>query len=149
MANTAIPDIKNKNKTDSLNTEEKNLSYRKEILKNKKKTEKEPVMGDKTLRYKSLVIDGTKYRTLLNRKFENRKGWNNPDPRKVISHIPGTVVKLFIREGQQVEKGDLILILEAMKMKSRVVFSKSGKVKAVNVTEGERVPKDFIMVELE
>ena len=58
-------------------------------------------------------------------------------------------MKLFVREGQQVVKGDVILILEAMKMKNRVVFSRSGKIKAVNVSEGEKVPKDFLMIELE
>jgi len=36
-----------------------------------------------------------------------------------------------------------------MKMKNRLVFTKSGKVKAVNVSEGEKVPKNHLMVELE
>ncbi|KPK87047.1 MAG: hypothetical protein AMS27_03525 [Bacteroides sp. SM23_62_1] len=96
-----------------------------------------------------MIIEGAKYRTFLNRKFENRKKWYIPDPKKIISYIPGTVVKLFVHEGQQVVKGDVILILEAMKMKNRIVFSRSGKVKAVNVVEGDKVPKNFLMVELE
>lgn len=149
MANTAIPEGKNKNKIDSVNSGKKSPLYSQEILESKNKTKTEPDNGDKNLRYKSLIIDGTKYRTLLNHKFENRKNWIRPDPKKVVSYIPGTIVKLFVSEGQQVEKGEIILILEAMKMKNLVVFSISGKVKAVNVSEGEKVPKDYVMVELE
>lgn len=147
MANKAIQGIKNK--IDSADKEVNKLSSGVKTSEGRNKTHEELVGVDKNLRYKSLIIEGTKYRTLVNRKFENRKNWNNPDPKKVISYIPGTVVKVFIREGQQVEQGDSILILEAMKMKNRIVFSRSGKVKSVNVSEGEKVPKDYVMIELE
>jgi len=149
MANTPIPEGKNKNKIDSVNTGKKSPLYNQEILESENKTKKEPDSVEKNIRYRSLVIDGTKYRTLLSHKFENRKNWISPDPKKVVSYIPGTIVKLFVREGQQVEKGEIMLILEAMKMKNLVVFSTSGKVKTVNVSEGEKIPKDYVMVELE
>jgi len=147
MANKAIQGIKNK--IDSADKEVNKLSSGVKTSEGRNKMDEELVGVNKNLRYQSLIIEGTKYRTLLNRKFENRKNWNNPDPKKVISYIPGTVVKVFIREGQQVEQGDSILILEAMKMKNRIVFSRSGKVKSVNVSEGEKVPKDYVMIELE
>ena len=114
-----------------------------------KKAIKETATVDKRQRYKSLIIDGTKYRTFYNSKFENRKKYELPDPNKVVSFIPGTVMKVFVKEGQAVEKGDSILILEAMKMKNRLVFAKPGIVKAIHVKEGEKVPKDFLMLELE
>lgn len=146
MANKAR--IDRKNMIDPVDKKGKKLSSDNNISNSRDKSEKKPPGEDKIPRYRSLIIEGAKYRTLLNRKFENRKSWKNPDPKKVISHIPGTVVKIFVREGQQVEKGDVILILEAMKMKNRVVFSRSGIVKVVNVSEGEKVSKDFMMIEL-
>ena len=104
--------------------------------------------GNGKVRCKSLVIDGTKYRTRINRKFENRKTWENPDNRKITSSIPGTVIKVYVQEGQEVRAGDQMLILEAMKMKNKIMFHTDGKVKAVHVKEGEKVPKDFLMLEL-
>ena len=104
--------------------------------------------GDKKVRCKSLVIDGTKYMTNYNKKFENRKDYVSPDPKKILSFIPGTIVKLFVKEGQEVKPGDNMLILEAMKMKNRVVFDSEATVKSIKVQEGEKVPKNHLMVEL-
>lgn len=113
------------------------------------KTMKQSDCGEKKQRCKTLIIDGTKYRTFYNSKFENRKKYESPDPNKIMSYLPGTVMKLFVKEGQEVKKGDDILILEAMKMKTHLIFETSGKVKTINVSEGVKVPKDFLMIELE
>ncbi len=113
-----------------------------------KKINKQSICDDKKQRCKSLIIDGTKYRTFYNHKFENRKKYEPPDPNRITSYFPGTVIKLFVREGQEVKKGDNMLILDAMKMKNRLIFEKSGTVKTLHVSEGEKVPKDFLMVEL-
>ena len=104
---------------------------------------------DKKVRNKSLVIDGTKYRTRYNTKFVNRKIYINPDPKKILSFIPGTVVKVYVKEGQEVKHGDNMLILEAMKMKNKVVFHRNAVVKSVKVKEGEKIPKNHVMIELE
>ncbi|KPL16853.1 MAG: hypothetical protein AMS23_08815 [Bacteroides sp. SM1_62] len=95
-----------------------------------------------------MIIDGDKYRTRYNTKFEKRKIWKNPNPKKITSSIPGTVVKVYTKVGQEVKKGDPILILEAMKMKNKILFHVDGKVKSIKVKEGEKVPKDFLMLEL-
>jgi len=105
--------------------------------------------GDKKVRCKSLVIEGTKYRTRLNKKFESRKQYEPPDPKLLLSTIPGTIVKIFVSEGQEVREGEQMLILEAMKMRNKLLFHSGGKVKSIKVKEGEKVPKDYLMVELE
>jgi biotin carboxyl carrier protein len=104
--------------------------------------------GNGKVRYRSLVINGTKYRTRLNQKFEKRKTYRNPDPKKIASAIPGTVIKICVEEGQEVKAGEQMLILEAMKMKNRIVFHTGGTVKALHVREGEKIPKDYLMLEL-
>lgn len=111
-------------------------------------TEKNGDCGDKKARCKTLIIDGDKYRTRYNSKFEKRKSWKNPNPKKVTSKIPGTIVKVYTKVGQEVKKGDPILLLEAMKMKNKILFSIDGKVKSIKVKEGERVPKDHLMLEM-
>ena len=104
--------------------------------------------GNGKLRCKSLVIDGTKYRTRLNQKFESRKPWEPPNPKKISSSIPGTIIKIDVKVGQKVNEGEQMLILEAMKMKNKILFNTSGTVKSIHVKEGERIPKDFLMLEL-
>ena len=104
--------------------------------------------GNGKLRCKSLIIDGTKYRTQLSQKFENRKSWEPHNPKKIISLIPGTVIKVDVKVGQKVIVGEQMLVLEAMKMKNKILFQTEGIVKTIHVKEGEKIPKDHLMLEL-
>jgi biotin carboxyl carrier protein len=117
----------------------------------KTSSEQPPAGGDyeeKKARCKTLIIDGDKYRTRYNTKFERRKVWKNTNPKKITSNIPGTVIKLYAKAGQEVRKGEPILILEAMKMKNKILFQTDGIVKSVRVKEGDVIPKDHLMLEL-
>lgn len=107
------------------------------------------ICDDKKQRCKTLIIDGSKYRTFYNRKFENRKEFKLHDPYRIVSYIPGTIVKVIAKEGQEVHRGDTALILEAMKMKNRLLIEKHGIIKAIHVKEGEKIPKNFLMIELD
>ncbi len=102
------------------------------------------------IRFSSLMlqVQGAKYKTLLTKKYKNRKKWKNPDINQMFSDIPGTVVKIYVEEGQKVKEGDLMMVLEAMKMKNKIYFPIDGTVKKIYVKEEERVPKGFLMIEL-
>jgi biotin carboxyl carrier protein len=67
----------------------------------------------------------------------------------LITHMPGKVVKLFKQEGDTVSKGETVLILEAMKMENEIKAGTDGKIKAVNVKEGQALEAGFLMVEIE
>jgi biotin carboxyl carrier protein len=97
---------------------------------------------------KSLIIEETRYKTNLTKKFENRKVWRYPDPSLVSSIIPGTISKLYVKVNDEVEEGDKILVLDAMKMKNTIKVPYSGIIKKVNVEEGQTIPKGFVMIEL-
>jgi biotin carboxyl carrier protein len=103
---------------------------------------------DKKVRCKSLIIDGTKYRTTLNKKYEKRKPWSKPRKNLIYSFIPGTILKLYVKEGQCVMKGDDLLILEAMKMQNLIKSPLEGIIKSIYLAEGERVPKGKLMIEI-
>jgi biotin carboxyl carrier protein len=60
-----------------------------------------------------------------------------------------TIVEVFVTEGQQVKKGEMILMLEAMKMQNRIEMPFDGKIKKINVKKGEKIPKNLLMIELE
>ena len=74
--------------------------------------------------------------------------WHKPYAGDVISHLPGTIVEVEVKEGDHVEAGQLLLIHQAMKMLNRVVAPISGTVSKVNVTVGEHIPKDHLMVSI-
>ncbi len=57
----------------------------------------------------------------------------------VKSIMPGVVVKLLVKEGEAVEKGQPLLVLEAMKMQNEIGAPGAGVVKALHVREGEAV----------
>ena len=95
------------------------------------------------------VVEFRKYRTELTEKFKNRSNWKPVDPSKVLSFIPGTITKVFVKAGDVVEPGTELMVLEAMKMKNKVVFHKEAVVKSIMVKEGEKVPKNHVMIEFE
>ena len=81
-----------------------------------------------TPKYDSLEIDGLKYKTQFTEKFINRKKWEKPDPGAVITYIPGSIIDLYVKEGQKVKAGDLLCLLEAMKMHNKIQAPISGTV---------------------
>ncbi|MCB2204667.1 acetyl-CoA carboxylase biotin carboxyl carrier protein subunit [bacterium] len=96
-----------------------------------------------------LVIDDTPYETRFTRKFEQRKPWQPANPRLVLAFIPGTIVDIQVRVGQQVRWGDSLLVLEAMKMRNDVTAAEDAIVKSVHVKKGDRVMKNQLLIEFE
>ena len=70
-------------------------------------------------------------------------------PGDVAPPMPGRVVKVLVAKDQLVKAGDPLLIIEAMKMESRVPAPLDGKVSAILVTEGENVKTDETVIQLE
>jgi biotin carboxyl carrier protein len=98
--------------------------------------------------YKTLVINETKYRTLLTTKFENRKTWEKPDEKKILSYLPGTAVKVNIKKGDKIKEGQLLIVFEAMKMMNTFYSHQSGVIKDVYVKPGDKFPKNFLIFEI-
>ena len=57
----------------------------------------------------------------------------------VKSPMPGNILKIQVTQGQQVKEGDVLIILEAMKMENEIVATKSGSVAQILVTKGQVV----------
>ncbi len=65
---------------------------------------------------------------------------DRPAGRTVVkAPMPGLVVKLMVEPGAQVQKGDRLLVLEAMKMENDVKAPRSGRVSSISVTPGQAV----------
>ncbi len=58
---------------------------------------------------------------------------------KVTSPMPGTILDVKVQQGAQVKKGDLIMVLEAMKMENEMLAPQDGTVAQINVQKGASV----------
>jgi len=123
---------------------------------------------------RSLMLDGASYRLLAGR--DGRGGWemhlrgrrylaeaidertrviremtgatSGPQgPRPVRAPMPGLVVKVEVAEGDQVEAGQGLVIVEAMKMENELKAEAAGVVARIHVAAGEAVEKDQILVD--
>jgi len=70
----------------------------------------------------------------------------NGNEKKIISPIPGRVVDVKIQPGDQVKKGDILLIVEAMKMQNQILSPYNGVVKDIMVTPGQSVNSNETLV---
>ncbi len=67
----------------------------------------------------------------------------------VTAPLPGHIVDVKVKEGESVKAGDVVLILEAMKMENEIPASKAGTVKAVHVKAGDKVDMNALLIEIE
>lgn len=88
------------------------------------------------------------YKTKLTGKFRGRKPWIPPNKNHVLAVIPGTILDISVKVGQKVKAGEVLLILEAMKMANKITMPFDGTIDKINVEVGEIVKKHHVMVEI-
>lgn len=66
----------------------------------------------------------------------------------VTSPMPGTIVNVPVKVGQAVKAGDVLVVLEAMKMENEIKAAKDGTVASVAVSKGESVDTGAVLVTL-
>ncbi len=98
--------------------------------------------------FPTILLAAGKFKTRVTRKFENRKPWVAPNDKNVFAVLPGTIIDVFVKQGQTVKRGETLLVLEAMKMQNQILMPFDGKIKKINVKPEDRVTKEFIMVEI-
>lgn len=65
---------------------------------------------------------------------------------KVAAPMPGTIVSVNVSDGQAVKKGDVLVVLEAMKMENEIKAPKDGTITSVAVSKGESVDTGAALV---
>ena len=90
---------------------------------------------------------------VTNQRRPTARGPVSPKPASVEGHIeaplPGVIMDIGVAVGQKVDKGDLLLILEAMKMENEVTADCSGHVKEILVEKGTTVLAGALLVVIE
>ena len=96
-----------------------------------------------------LIIDDTSYETRLTAKFRRRKPYIVLDPKKVYAFIPGIITKINVYEGQKINRGQSLLVLEAMKMMNDLTCHIDGRIKTIHIKQSQMVVKGQLLLELE
>jgi Acetyl/propionyl-CoA carboxylase, alpha subunit len=124
------------------------------IIRHNRSYEAELVSYDTTAKAATFVINGTTYSASLEDRFDQLiKDLGFKDSRKSIANqlkapMPGLILAVNVSEGQTVKKGDVILILEAMKMENAIKAQSDCVVKAIKAQEGTTVEKGQVLLEL-
>ncbi|HCM76441.1 MAG TPA: acetyl-CoA carboxylase biotin carboxyl carrier protein subunit [Cytophagales bacterium] len=123
------------------------------IIHQQKSYRAEVVKADYTAKTFILKINGRKYTVDVKDKFElllEKMGMNAGTSGKINSikaPMPGLIIALKVKAGDEVKTGDQLLILEAMKMENIIKSPGEGIVKAVKVEKGNSVEKGQVLIE--
>lgn len=98
--------------------------------------------------YDQITINDVTYITIVPPKYKKRKVYSKKKLNLVYSFIPGIIKDIRVKEKQEVQKGDILCDLVAMKMNNKVLAPFDGKIKKINVKEGDKVPKDIVLFEI-
>lgn len=97
-------------------------------------------------------INSIHYRCLrndqLNNKIDYSESNQQSDQGSLYSPMPGKVIKINVKAGDRVNRGTVLIVVEAMKMENNIVASGSAIVDKLNVNEGEMVDKSRLLVHL-
>lgn len=84
------------------------------------------------------------------KKVEEKKVVNVPQGAETVeAPMPGTILSINVKEGDMVKSGQVLLILEAMKMENEIVAPRDGKVVAIITTKGASVNTGDKLVSIE
>ena len=85
-----------------------------------------------------LLLEGLGMQTSINKKINNLK-----------APMPGLIQSVAVTQGQEVHKGDTLLVLVAMKMENVIKSSGTGIVKTLKISSGEIVEKNQVLIEFQ
>ncbi len=72
-----------------------------------------------------------------------------PSSKSIKSPLPGSIIKVLVSEGQSFKEGDVLMVMESMKMENNILAEKSGTVLKVCAPAGKAVLQDEVLFEIE
>lgn len=111
--------------------------------------------GNRTLDFE---INGNRREIKIKDKTERILGNSNEgsstkmaDPENKLeigASIPGTIIKVLVKDGDEVKEGESLLVIEAMKMETNIVASSTGTVESVLIQEGQQVKTGELLMKI-
>ncbi len=109
---------------------------------------------DKNAKTMQLSINGEAYDCKISDQIDvliNKMGLEGEKSKAVKSihaPMPGKVLEVLVKKGQEFEEGESLIILEAMKMENVIKSPGKGKVNAINISKGDAVEKGELLISL-
>jgi len=125
------------------------------VLKDGKSFNVAVLEHDKAAKTCTLRINGNTYTVQLKTSIDlllEKMGISNlssPKISAIKAPMPGLVLQIMVQAGDNIVKGDALLILEAMKMENVLKAPADGVVKAIKVKAGEAVEKNQVLIALD
>ncbi|MGR6087870.1 MAG: biotin/lipoyl-containing protein [Arcticibacter sp.] len=122
------------------------------VILNDVSTEAEVVSADYIEKVFHIRVNGNTYKVEVADQYDallKAMGMDMAQSRKVSdmkAPMPGLVSEVAVVEGQELKKGDKVLVLEAMKMENILKAPEDGVVKKVHVAKGQTVEKNMVLV---
>ena len=95
-----------------------------------------------------LYVDGQHYALTIEDERSSRRRATGASAGNLTAQMPGQVTEVHIAEGDTVESGQTLVILEAMKMEIRITAPTDGIIKQVLVVQGDVVERGQLLIEL-
>ena len=86
-----------------------------------------------------ITVNGKTYDIAVKAGIESKASASSGDGEEVKAGLPGNVLRLEVSEGDSVSEGDVLLVMEAMKMETEVKAPKAGTIQSVLVSQGDKV----------
>jgi len=125
------------------------------IIRNSQSYVAQVIEADPDAKKFTIRVNGNDYAIEVRDKYDlllQQLGMGNLTSSKVNeikAPMPGLVLNINVKEGQEVKKGDVVLILEAMKMENVLKSPGEGKVRSIKVKKGDAVEKNQVLVVME
>lgn len=100
-------------------------------------------------RGRSLIVDGEPVDVGVRQLAQASMGAGAAGGGEVKPPMPGTIVEVLVEEGAQVQAGDNLLVLEAMKMQNEITAPGDATVAEILVEEDEAVEAEDVLIELD
>ena len=125
------------------------------ILKDNRSYRCTLIKKDEQAKKMIIAVNDNEYVISIQDKYDmllDRLGLSDMTVKKlkdIKAPMPGLVLDIKIAPGDEVEEGDVILVLEAMKMENMIKSPGAGKIKAIKIEKGEAVEKGQVLIEVE
>lgn len=125
------------------------------LIRNNRSVNARLLESDITGKEVKIEVDGETFELVIKDELDqmlDRMGFSTVSSKhikEIKAPMPGLVLEVAVKEGQEVEEGDKILILEAMKMENSIMIHTNARIKRIAVSAGEAVDKGQVLVELE
>lgn len=123
------------------------------ILHDHKPYSVEVVEVDKNEKLATIKVNGSEYQVQVTTELDlllKQLGLDNLNSNRIAqikAPMPGLVLNVLVKEGDEVKKGDSLVVLEAMKMENIIKSPADAVVKKIEVNQGDKIEKNTVLIQ--